>query len=176
MTSTVMHRAKRPLTKLAGPYGHPFHPALVTLPIGAFALSFAADIASRLATDPGAFGDAAYWLIGAGIVTALAAAMFGLLDLLAIPRGTTAFATGITHMVLNLIVVALFATSFLLRRGDVGVAGVDTSALVLSAVALALLGVSGYLGGKLAYRFGVRVAEETDQAEAFAPPAAHAKR
>ena len=31
--------AKRPVTKLAGPYGHPFHPALVTVPIGAWVAS-----------------------------------------------------------------------------------------------------------------------------------------
>lgn len=39
--------------------------------------------------------------------------------------------------------------------------------LALNAVSLAALGVSGYLGGKLAYRYGVRVADESTQAEGF---------
>ena len=39
--------------------------------------------------------------------------------------------------------------------------------IVLSAAALAFLGVSGFLGGMLAYRYGVRVAAETDQAEGY---------
>ncbi len=39
--------------------------------------------------------------------------------------------------------------------------------MVLSIVALALLAVSGWLGGTLSYRYGVRVADDADQAEAF---------
>ncbi|MGW4134278.1 hypothetical protein [Amycolatopsis japonica] len=38
---------------------------------------------------------------------------------------------------------------------------------VLSAAAFVALAVSGYLGGKLAYRYGVRVAAESTQAEGF---------
>jgi len=33
---------------------------------------------------------------------------------------------------------------------------------------VAALGLSGYLGGKLAFRYGVRVADEATQAEGFA--------
>jgi uncharacterized membrane protein len=39
--------------------------------------------------------------------------------------------------------------------------------LVLSIIGLAVIGVSGFLGGKLAYRYGVRVADESVQAEGF---------
>ena len=42
--------------------------------------------------------------------------------------------------------------------------------LALSAVCLALLGVSGFLGGKLAFRYGVRVADEATQAGGFTGP------
>ena len=41
--------------------------------------------------------------------------------------------------------------------------------LTLSVLSIAALGVSGFLGGKLAYRFGVRVAGEADQADGFRP-------
>jgi uncharacterized membrane protein len=44
---------------------------------------------------------------------------------------------------------------------------VTVAAFVLSAVALALLGVSGWLGGLLAYRYGVRVADEAEQASGY---------
>ena len=37
----------------------------------------------------------------------------------------------------------------------------------LYAAALVFLGVSGFLGGMLAYRYGVRVAAESDQAEGY---------
>ncbi|HEY9522408.1 MAG TPA: DUF2231 domain-containing protein, partial [Thermopolyspora sp.] len=39
--------------------------------------------------------------------------------------------------------------------------------IVLSAASLAALAAAGFLGGKLAYRYGVRVADETTQAEGF---------
>jgi uncharacterized membrane protein len=93
--------------------------------------------------------------------------VFGLLDLLAIPRGTRAFRTALIHMVLNLTVVVLFAVSFAIRRDHLDEGDVTVAAFVISAVALALLGLSGWLGGKLAYRYGVRVADETTQAEGF---------
>src|SRR3990170_8428911 len=84
-----IEEAKTPVTVAAGPYGHPFHPALVTVPIGAWVASLIFDVASRVDGDGSpALVEGAYWLIGIGIVGALAAALFGLLDLLAIPRHT----------------------------------------------------------------------------------------
>ena len=90
-----------------------------------------------------------------------------LMDLLAIPRHTRAFRTGLTHMVINLTVVVLFAVSFGLRRGHLDDGDATIAAVVLSIIGLALLAVSGWLGGKLAYRYGVRVADEATQAEGF---------
>ena len=159
--------AKRPRTPLAGPYGHPFHPILVTVPIGAWVASLVFDIASRVSDDDAEmFAEGAYWLIALGIVGALAAAIFGLMDLLTIPRGTAAFKTGLMHMALNLAVVVIFLVNFLVRKSD-GYESVKPLHLTLTIVALALLGASGWLGGKLAYRYGVRVADETTQAEGF---------
>ena len=39
--------------------------------------------------------------------------------------------------------------------------------LILSILGLAVVGVSGFLGGKLAYHYGVRVADESVQADGF---------
>lgn len=169
MASTdVARQAKRPVTVAAGPYGHPFHPILVTVPIGAWIASLVFDVVSRSAGEAEVFAKGAYWLIAIGIVGALAAAVFGFLDLLTIPSGTTAFRTALTHMSLNLTVVAAFVVSFLLRMDGVEEGReVDVGLIVLSAVALAVLGLSGWLGGKLTYRYGVRVADEETQAEGF---------
>jgi uncharacterized membrane protein len=159
--------AKDPITIVAGPYGHPFHPILVTIPIGAWITSFVLDIGSRTADAPGALARGAYWAIGIGVVGALAAALFGLLDLLDIPRRTRAFRIGLFHMGINLAVVGAFVASFIWRSSR-GVA-IETSVaqIILSAAALVFLGASGYLGGMLAYRYGVRVAAETDQASGY---------
>ncbi|HET6949757.1 MAG TPA: DUF2231 domain-containing protein [Acidimicrobiales bacterium] len=163
----ALHDAKRPVTIVAGPYGHPFHPILVTVPIGAWVVSIVFDLASRWSGEPEVFVKGSFWLIAAGIVGALAAAVFGLLDLLAISRATPAFRTGLAHMALNVTVVALFAVSFALRRDHLDEGDVTVAAFACSAAALVLLGVSGWLGGKLAYRYGVRVADESAQVEGY---------
>ncbi|WP_191906608.1 DUF2231 domain-containing protein [Microbacterium lushaniae] len=40
-------------------------------------------------------------------------------------------------------------------------------ALAITVAALLILGFSGWLGGKLSYRWGVRVADETTQREGY---------
>lgn len=141
---------------------------LVTVPIGAWVASLVFDVASRVSDEPGVFAEGSYWLIGLGVLGALAAAIFGFLDLVTIPRGTRAFRTALTHMSLNLAVVAAFAMSFVLRSGTVDDGDqVKTGFIALSVVALVALGVSGWLGGKLAYRYGVRVADEQTQLEGY---------
>lgn len=165
---TDLHRrAKQPVTLAAGPHGHPFHPILVTIPIGAWTASLIFDAVSYLSEEPEIFATGALWLIGIGIVGALAAALIGILDLLAIPRGTKAFRTGLIHMGLNFTVIILFAAGFALRVGTLDEGPVGLIPLLVSVIALALLGISGWLGGKLAYTYGVRVAEEDAQAAGF---------
>jgi uncharacterized membrane protein len=160
--------AKHPVSALlTGPYGHPFHPILVTIPIGAWVASFVFDIGSQ-AADAAYLVQASTWLIVIGIVGALAAATVGLLDFFAIPAGTPAFRTGMIHLVLNVAIVVAYVVNALWRRGSEA-DQVAVGPIVLSGVSLAALMVSGYLGGKLAFRYGVRVAEEDDQAEGFEP-------
>jgi uncharacterized membrane protein len=161
--------AKRPVSAvLTGPYGHPFHPILVTVPIGAWVASLVFDVASHVVDSPGSLTEGSEWLIAIGVLGALAAASVGLLDLFAIPRDTPAFRTGLLHMSLNLIVTSAYVVNFLWRQGDYTAgAAVRAGPLVLSALSLVLLGAAGYLGGKLAFRYGVRVADEKTQAEGF---------
>jgi uncharacterized membrane protein len=168
MTGPVQD-AKQPVSVLmAGPYGHPFHPILVTVPIGAWVASTVFDVASRIVTDPMFLTKGSLWLIGIGIVGALGAALVGFLDLFAIPPGTTAHRTALLHMTLNLAVTGAYVANFLWRRSTYDESAVVAyGPLLLSAVSLVVLGAAGYLGGKLAFRFGVRVAAETTQEEGF---------
>lgn len=161
-------QAKQPVSAaLAGPYGHPLHPMLVTVPIGAWVASLVFDVASRLVADPGFLARGSVWLIGLGVLGALVAALVGFLDLLAIPMGTPAFRTGLWHMGLNLGVTVAYAGNFAWRAGGVAGVAVGWGPLALSAVSLAGLAASGFLGGKLAFRYGVRVADEATQATGY---------
>jgi hypothetical protein len=66
-----LRRAKEPVTVLAGPYGHPFHPIMVTVPIGAWVASFVFDIGSRLVSgDAAALATGSRWLIAIGVLGA----------------------------------------------------------------------------------------------------------
>jgi uncharacterized membrane protein len=162
-----VHAAKHPLTRLAGPYGHPLHPALVTVPLGAWVASLVFDLASRWSDEPDVFATGSAWLIGVGIAGAVLAAAFGLLDLLAVPPGTPAFRTGLLHMGLALTAVCLYGSSLAARIGSVNEGDVTVPGFVLGAAGLAVVGGAGWLGGKLAYSYGVRVADEATQAAGY---------
>lgn len=163
---TPQYRAKQPRSVLAGPYGHPFHPILVTIPIGTWTASIIFDIIGFVAEDPTPYVVAARILILIGIIGAVLAAVVGFLDYTQLVKGTAAHRTATIHMALNLGVTALFIVNVLIRFSadddDVSVLG-----FILSLLGLAALGISGWLGGKLAYHYGVRVAEEKTQAEGF---------
>ncbi|WP_240987113.1 DUF2231 domain-containing protein [Arthrobacter sp. Soil736] len=165
-------RAKEPVTVLAGPYGHPFHPIMVTVPIGSWVASFVFDVGSLLVnTDAAALATGSRWLIAIGVLGAAAAALVGFLDLFAIPTRTRAFRTALVHMGLNLTITAAYLINFLLRLGQQGSAPIGL--VIMSALCIAALGVSGYLGGKLAFQYGVRVVDEGSQAAGFdSPPTA----
>jgi uncharacterized membrane protein len=159
-------RAKRPASALAGPYGHPFHAMLVPLPIGAFVGVLALDIASRASDDGRGYFRAATIVLGLGLLGALCAALFGFMDYGQLQRGTRANRTATVHMIGNLVVVGLLGFSFLARLGSQRLE-TPGALLALTIVALALLSVTGWLGGKMTYEYGVRVADEQTQADAF---------
>jgi uncharacterized membrane protein len=96
-------------------------------------------------------------MIAAGIIGGLLAAVFGLLDWLGLKSGSRAHRIGMWHGVGNVVVVLLFAISWLMRRGDPGQPSVGAFVLVLIAGCLGL--VTAWLGGELVERLGIGVDE-----------------
>jgi uncharacterized membrane protein len=135
-------------------FGHAIHPILVVFPLGLLGTSLVFDLIGK-ATDTGEWLLVAYYMIGAGVLGGLLAAVFGLIDWLAIPRGTRASAVGLVHGLGMVGAVAFFAGSWLLRRGN-PVAPEDL-AIGLSAVGFLIALASGWLGGELVQRMGVGV-------------------
>jgi uncharacterized membrane protein len=163
-----MEDAKRPRTALAGPYGHPFHPIAVTIPIGAWTSALVFDVGALFVQPPGFLEAGATWLIAIGVVGGLLAAVLGLMDFLRLHKGDPAFRVATFHLVLNVFVLVCWAVSFYLRYyGEF--ADSRSWTVASDVVLLAVLGVSGYLGGTLAYRYGVRVATEATQRDGFDP-------
>src|SRR5262249_17906728 len=106
---------------------------------------------------------------------AVLAACAGALDLFTIPEQTRARRTAVLHASLNLVVTAAYAAGFAWRYKAAHPAPVPAAQIALSAVSLAVLAVSGFLGGKLASRYGVRAPAEATRAAAPDPPAAQAR-
>jgi uncharacterized membrane protein len=140
--------------------GHHVHPMLVVFPLGLLAISVIFDLI-YLGSKQVVFAETAYWNILAGIVGGLAAAVFGFWDWLTIPARTRAKRIGVLHGLVNVIVVGLFALSWLVRRGD-PLHVPPTAALVLSFVAIGFALCGGWLGGELVERLGIGVVEDAN--------------
>lgn len=134
--------------------GHPIHQMLIVFPLGLLATAIVFDLL-RLFTGNGYWGDIAYWMMAAGIVGGLVAAPFGLLDWMKIPGGTRAKRVGALHGGGNLVVVLLFAASWLFRLDDPRAP--ETLAVVLSFAGAGLSLATAWLGGELVGRLGVGV-------------------
>jgi uncharacterized membrane protein len=128
---------------------------LIVIPLGAFIMAVAADVAFYV-TGNGTFAAVAFWNIVGGIVGGLAAAVFGLVDWVAIPANTRAKAIGLYHGAGNVVVVALFAVSAWIRYG-VADYFPPLIAIVLALAGLLLGAVTGWMGGELVDRLGVGV-------------------
>jgi uncharacterized membrane protein len=135
--------------------GHAIHPMLIVLPLGLLAAAVIFDVI-HLATRDAGFATVGFWNIAAGIIGGLLAAVFGFWDWLAIPGGTRAKAIGLWHGAGNVVVVALFAVSWLLRWGDPAHLP-GTVPLTLEVIAVVLALVTGWLGGELVERLRVGV-------------------
>jgi uncharacterized membrane protein len=134
--------------------GHSIHQQLIVFPLGLLGTAVFFDIA-YIATDNDTMATVAFWMTVAGILGGLAAAPFGWIDWLAIPSGTRAKAVGLTHGIVNVIVLTLFIASAWLRWNDP--ASPDTLAQAAGFIGLALALIGGWLGGELVSRLGVGV-------------------
>jgi uncharacterized membrane protein len=132
-------------------FGHPIHPMLVVFPLGLWIFSFTCDlIYAWRGTAP--WRDVANYTMAGGVVGGLLAAVPGWIDFRAIAAPSLRRLAW-AHMLLNLGLVALFAVNFGIRlRARRG-----RGLVLLSAVGVALLGLSGWLGGELVYVHGIGV-------------------
>ncbi len=152
--------------------GHPVHPMLVMFPVGLLVTAVLFDIVDTVG-GPDFLGEVAYWNITVGLIGGLLAAAAGTFDLLAIPTGTRAKRVALTHAAANVAVILLFAAVWAVRlNADSRAAG--GALIAIEVVALAILGVSAWLGGELVDRLGVGVDREAglDTPSSLRSPAA----
>jgi uncharacterized membrane protein len=141
---------------------HPIHPMLVPLPIGLWIFAFVCDLIGRFGGAPDPWVTVALYTMVGGIVGALLAAIPGLIDLLSLPEGPRS--TAIKHMSLNLTIVVLYIINVVMRWKEPQNPG---GLVWLSLISLLLLVISGWLGGKMVYEYGVAVSTSSDPAKRY---------
>ena len=134
--------------------GHPIHPMLVPFPIACYVFAFVTDIA-YWQTGWAMWAYASSWLIGVGIATALLAAIAGFIDFFGSSR-IRGLRAAWWHMLGNLTGTVLSIVNFIVHMRD-GAAAVLPTGIVLSGAVVAILLVTGWLGGEMVYRHGVAV-------------------
>ena len=141
--------------------GHPLHPLLVTVPLGAWTVTLVCDALGRRRLYTAA--DAS---LAAGLATAPFAALAGMADWTA--TDGTARRVGVAHALLNSLALLLYGSSWFARRAEARGLG---QALGFAGFGVVL--VSGYLGGELVYRhrIGVDHARDDDVPAEWVPVA-----
>jgi uncharacterized membrane protein len=127
---------------------------LIVFPIALWIFSFVCDIVAMRSANAAFWTDMAFYTMAGGVIGALAAAVPGFVDYLGL-KGGQVKRIATVHMALNLAIVVLYVFNLGLRMSQ-SVDG-DQSGVLISAVALVLLAISGWLGGTLVYEHGVAV-------------------
>jgi uncharacterized membrane protein len=158
----VSIKEKREMASPASIAGHPIHPMLIPFPIALWVFSLVADLVYLWRGNTG-WEWMASWTLLAGCIGAVAAAVFGIIDYLSIKdKEVTKVANW--HARFNVLALLLFAVSWYLRRGvdyD-NPNGKLTIPIVLSVIGVIAVGISGYLGGELVFKYGVAVNPQND--------------
>jgi len=131
---------------------------LVVFPLGLLATAVIFDLI-YFGTGREILAAVSYWMIAAGIVGALVAAPFGLIDWLAIPPGTRAKRIGAMHGGGNLVVSLLFIISFF-SRDTAYAPGLGSMAFSFAGAVLALF--TAWMGGELVGRLGIGVEDDAN--------------
>jgi uncharacterized membrane protein len=129
---------------------------LVPIPIGLWLFSFVCDLLFVFGTGVSLWFTLAFYTMIGGLIGAVLAAIPGFIDMLSLSGSRKRIA--LLHMTINLVVVALYAFNIGLRISG---SEQNTVPVILSAIAVALLGVSGWLGGHMVYVY--RVAVDTEE-------------
>ncbi len=133
---------------------HPIHPMLVPLPIVCFVGALLTDIAYSVTAEM-MWANFSAWLLTVGVITGALAAIAGLIDFLGnrlIRRQAQAW----PHMIGNLAVLIIAFFNALVHTRDAWTSVYPTG-LILSAITVVILLITGWLGWELVYRRGVGV-------------------
>ena len=151
--------------------GKPSHPPFTDASIGAYTVGTAMLILGALGIEEEQMSHGALLAISGGLLLAAPTALTGLLDWFEVPKGTPARTMATIHLFTMLAATALFVATWFVQLGGYKDDEVRTLGWILGAGAETLLAAGGYIGGTLAFVYGVRVLKQPDTplADALVP-------
>ena len=137
---------------------HPLHPALVHIPTALWPIAWSFDLFSQFSAN-NVFVQLAFYAGLLGLIAALPAIPTGIADWTDIGREKPAWKLGVYHMALNIVVSISWVINLWLRAGSFQTDSATPPGLFwLSTLSTVLLLISGYLGGRMIYSYGISVA------------------
>ena len=124
-------------------FGHPLHPAITDVPIGAYVVALVLDFSGQRSGATAA--------IGVGIVFMLLAALAGYADYIDLENKPRRFGT--IHSSLMLVALLFYVVSFVMRLG----ATPSPAEVWLAVIGFLIVITSAYVGGELVYNLGTQV-------------------
>jgi uncharacterized membrane protein len=140
-------------------FGHAIHPIMIVFPLGLLSTAAIFD-ALYLLTLNRTWPGVSFWMIVAGLIGGLVAALFGLIDYLNIPSDTRAKRIGLYHALVNVVALGLFALGLWLRWAVPDTP--PTTALLCSFAGFLVALLGGWFGGELVERLGVGVSPDAN--------------
>jgi uncharacterized membrane protein len=151
------------MNPLRGFPGHPSHPPLTDVTIGAYTFGTIAAILSKAGVAEHAFAQAWWLALLVGACSSLLTVGTGFLDWLQITSGTPLWRTATLHAVTNAVASVFFVLAIIFGHDDYAGQAVQTSSLILTIVGFVLLTAGGTMGGSIAYVHGMRVLNLVDE-------------
>lgn len=153
----------KPSYLVRGVPGHPLHPPLTDVTVGAYTFATIAAVLSELGIAEHGFAHAWWLALVVGLVSSTATIAAGLADWLVISSGTPLKRTATTHALTNAAASVLFVLAAIFGHGGYADQTVTTGAFVLTLLGFALLTAGGTMGGGITYVHGMRVLDLPDE-------------
>ena len=142
---------------LRGLPGHPLHPPLTDVTIGAYTFALVAALADVLEISDNAATHGWWLAIVFGLLSTIPTAVTGFVDWLRIETRTPLWRTATAHMAAQLLAAAVFLATALVGKESFDAGNIETGPFVLTVIGFLLLTLGGWLGGSVVFVHGMRV-------------------
>jgi uncharacterized membrane protein len=151
------------MNPLRGFPGHPSHPPLTDVTIGAYTFATVAAILSKFGVAEHAFAQGWWLALIVGACSSLFTVLTGFLDWLQISTGTPLWRTATIHALTNAVASVAFVLAIVFGHDDYTGRAVSTGSFVLTLIGFGLLTAGGTMGGSITYVHGMRVLNLVDE-------------